>query len=498
MQPYILGIDIGTGSTKAVAVTYTGEVIHVAQEHYPTLHPQPFYSEQEPEVIWEAFKKCCAAVVITLSQQPEAVCFSSAMHSLTCVNQKGQPIYNLITWADTRSADIAERIKHSVHGNSIYKNTGTPVHSMSPLCKIIWIKENNTELFNNTHKFISIKEYIWFKLFNEFTIDYSVASATGLFNIHTLQWHEEALAAAGIQANHLSAPADTDYQKKGLEQTIAAELNLSSEVPFIIGASDGCMANVGSFAFNKEQAALTIGSSGAVRLLNNKPISNYQSMPFSYYLSKNNFVCGGAINNGGTTIKWLLKHFLQISSPEDKHYNDLFATIQQVPDGSDGLLFIPYLTGERAPVWDAKSSGLFLGISNRHAQPHFLKAVVEGICYALYDVLHAVELLCGNIKQLTISGGFTNSDVWMQLLANITGKKLYLIQTEDASAIGAALFALKSLNHIKDFKEVMPPPEKVIEPDFDAHQKYLDYFHIFQTVYPNLKNTMHSLYSIKQ
>jgi gluconokinase len=177
---YILGIDIGTGSTKAVAVNTSGDAVHTEQVSYPTLHPEPNYSEQAPELIWQAFIKCIQRTVATLKTEPAAISLSSAMHSLIPIDKDGNPLMNMITWADNRSSSIAKQIKDSADGDTIYEKSGTPIHAMAPICKIIWLRENEDDLFKKVYKFISIKEFVWFKLFGEYEIDHSIASATGL------------------------------------------------------------------------------------------------------------------------------------------------------------------------------------------------------------------------------------------------------------------------------------------------------------------------------
>ncbi len=491
MQPYILGIDIGTGSTKAVAVNFTGQVIYAVQQHYPTLHPQPHYSEQNPETIWQAFLYCVQNVVHQTQTSPTAICLSSAMHSLIPVSAGGDALADMMVWNDTRSADIAERLMASATGKSIYENTGTPIHSMLPLCKITWIKENNPNLFQQTHKFISIKEYIWYKLFHEFEIDYSLASATGLFDIKQFTWNIEALSVAGINAERLSQPVATDYKRSNLKEEIASILTINRNMPFVIGASDGCLANLGSFAIEKGIAALTIGSSGAVRIAHAQPIFHYDTMLFSYYLDANTFICGGPTNNGGNAVEWLLKNFLQIPSPNPNDYTALFDRISQVPNGSDGLLFLPYLNGERAPIWDAKSCGVFFGIKPHHTQDFFLRAVLEGICYALSDVLDIVEQLSEAIEQINVSGGFIHSGLWMQLLADITGKKLCLVQTQDASAAGAAYFALKQLDIVHTYSSLTEETPVYIMPDKNNHAIHQKNRRLFKSLYPALKKAMH-------
>ena len=419
------------------------------------------------------------------------------MHSLIAVDKNAVPISNMITWADVRSADIAERILASEDGEDIYRKTGTPIHPMSPLCKIIWIRENDKDLFSRTYKFISIKEFVWLKLFNEFEVDISIASATGLLDIENNQWYKKSLELAGINSDTLSKPVPTGYSRRNCNAKFLSDVNISADVLFIIGATDGCLANVGSFAINKNDGALTIGTSAAIRLTRNDPIYNYKAMTFNYILEEGTFVCGGAINNGGNVVQWYLKNFLGKKSLTQADYDCLFQEVEKVKPGADGLIFLPYVNGERAPYWDAKSCGSFFGITANHSQPNFSRAIIEGVCYALNDVLKSIETNGGKINQLNVSGGFVASKTWMQILADITGKRICIIQTNDASAMGAAYLGLKTMKIIKDYNELITRTDvEFLESNYANHKLYNNYFTIFRSLYHNLKDSMHALHDL--
>jgi gluconokinase len=490
-EDYILGIDIGTGSTKGVGLSLKGAALASAQHHYLINQPQPGYSEQDPETIWQAFVNCVKEVVGQLKRPPAAVSFSSAMHSLIPVDEQGTALHPMITWADVRSEKIASKLRSSPQGEAIYRQTGTPIHPMTPLCKLIWLRENEEDLFNKTARFISIKEYLWYRLFKRFEVDYSLASATGLFDIVKLQWSPEACQLAGLAADKLSEPVDTNYTQKTLQADAAKLLGIPPNTPFVIGASDGCCANLGSHVTDGGTAALTIGTSGAVRITGTAPVYNYPAMTFNYLLNDNTYVSGGAVNNGGIAVDWLLKKLLNIGKPTDDDYKDLFKAIDTIPAGSEGLLFLPYLYGERAPIWDANSSGAFINIQPQHSQQHFLRAGLEGVCFALNDVVNTLEQASTPIKQISISGGFISSATWVQTLANITGKKLVVQQTEDASAMGAIYIAMKEL--FPDTQLPHLPDAQVIEPDAESHALYAKTFPLFKKVYEDLKGSMQVL-----
>lgn len=496
MEQYVIGVDIGTGSAKAVAVNNNGKPVAAAQIYYKTNSPQPGYSEQDAEVIWKAFTGCINEIISKVKQVPLAVSISSAMHSLLAIDNKNIAITPLITWEDTRSEKIAEDLRNSSSAEEIYKLTGTPIHSMSPLCKIKWLKENEQEIFKNVSKFISIKEFIWYRLFDTYEIDYSLASATGLFNIETMEWNKASLQFCGIKSSQLSKPVATGFIRNNINNNIATALNIPANTSFCIGASDGCLANVGSDAITPGIGALTIGTSGAVRIAGNKPVINYAAMIFNYILDDKTFISGGPVNNGGNILKWLFKSLLNTPAPSENDYNDLFKKIESIPAGCQGLIFLPYVFGERAPIWDEKASGVFAGIKSFHGSAHFSRAVLEGICFSLKNILETLEASTTLIHQLNVSGGFVHSKIWMQILADITGKKLCLVQTEDASSIGAALLGMKALKIINDYSSLNENINTTINPGKHNVSVYTKYYNVFKNLYTPLKEGMHELYQL--
>ncbi|MEP6948506.1 MAG: gluconokinase [Ginsengibacter sp.] len=498
MNQCITGVDIGTGSTKAVAINTEGKVIAASQFYYRTDSPRAGYSEQDPEIIWQAFVNCIHEIVEKIQPITIAVSFSSGMHSLLVMNNKNVAITPLITWADTRSEKIAEEIRTSADAEKIYSATGTPIHSMSPLCKIKWLKENEPEVFKDAFKFISIKEFIWYRLFNVYEVDYSIASATGLFNIENFKWNEPSLQLCGVNASLLSNIVPTDFIRKVLSPSIAAALHIAADTTFCIGASDGCLANIGSYATKPGIAALTIGTSGAVRIAGTKAVNNYSAMIFNYVLDKGTFISGGPINNGGNVLKWLFQTFLNNKNPSETDYDTFFKSIEAIPPGCQGLLFLPYLYGERAPVWDEKASGAFVGIKSYHTNAHFLRATLEGICFALKNILEIIEASTIPVSQLNVSGGFVHSKIWMQILADVSGKAVCLDQSEDASSFGAALFYMKAAHIIAEYSSIRPAINIMTEPIDKNLTVYEKCYSVFKSLYGQLKGSMHQLHDISK
>lgn len=492
---YILGIDVGTTHCKAVALAQGCHVLYEAKAGYNTIQTLPGQSEQDPEEIFTAvlqlMQQSLAALRANQANELKGICFSSAMHSLMAVDAKGKALTNAFTWADTRSNAQAVRIRSSADAYQLYAVTGTPIHPMSPLCKIAWLREEMPAVFANAARFISLKEYVFFKLFNKYIIDHSMASATGLFDIFSLQWSKPALEIAGIQAGQLSQPVPVTHVETDLRQEYRQLLGLAPGIPFIAGASDGCLANLGSGAMQRGEAAITIGTSGAVRVVVEKAVPDRQQRLFNYILAENLYVSGGAISNGGSALKWFAEVFLQQPLASGADIEQLLQLAFEAPLGADGLTFLPYLSGERAPFWDASARGAFIGLQTAHGRQHLARAVVEGISFAICQVMQAVEETNGAIEVVYASGAFANTDGWVQLMSDLINKKIIVSATADASAVGACLLGLHAVSLLPDWNVLKQwlPTSKTFLPHTPTHRQYQLHYHRFTSLYPLLQPT---------
>ncbi len=494
----IIGLDIGTSSTKAVAFDHQGEVLAQHDITYPILSPQTGYYEQDPNEIYEACIGSLSEVMRQLareypSQPLEGISVSSAMHALIAMDEMGNPITNSIIWADQRSESVAADLKETAQGLDLYIKTGTPIHPMSVLCKIMWMKGHAKDTFQRAHKFIGIKEYLFFRLFNTYIIDHSIASTTGLFDIEKLSWYEPALSLAGIKSSQLSAPVSIHYILHLQDSEQATKLGVPVGTAFVIGASDGCLANLGVGATHPGIASVTVGTSGAVRVLSNSAIADQQQRVFRYLLNPKQFVVGGAVNNGGVLRNWFRDTFMTELThlPEDINTSRLFdEVISAVNPGSDGLVFLPYLTGERAPHWNANAKGVYFGIQLQHTKGHFGRAMIEGMLFALYSVALALEETTGPIHTIYASGGLARSPVWVQILADVFNKPVFVKETVESSAWGAAIVGLEALGIDTNPADhaVADNEDDSYVPNKEHHQIYRKNFQQFERLYQKLQD----------
>lgn len=445
-MPYVIGVDIGTTSTKAVLFDTTGREIAQHAVGYRLHTPTPAMAEQDPEDIFLAVVQTVAQVMQTSQIPPPqigGVCFSAALHSLMAIAADGTLLTRSITWADNRAAKWAAVIKQSTQGYDLYRRTGTPIHSMSPLAKIVWLRHEQPEVFAKAAKFISIKEYVFYRLTQQFWVDYSIASGTALWNMATLEWDAEALQIAGIRASQLSQLVPSTQVIVGLLPSITAAMGLLPTTPFVIGANDGVLSNLGMGAIAPGVAAMTIGTSGAIRAIVSRPLTDPQERLFCYALTETHWAVGGAVNNGGIVMQWLRQQLGLADS-----YEALWDMANTVPAGAEGLLFHPYLLGERSPLWQADARGSWFGLTLRHTKAHLVRAAIEGVTLNLFVILQAVQDIAGPITSLRAAGGFAQSSLWRQLVADVFNRPISIPTQRQSSSAGAAILGLYALQHI--------------------------------------------------
>ncbi|BBJ27249.1 gluconokinase [Athalassotoga saccharophila] len=463
----LIGVDIGTTRTKVVAYDLEGRRIADAESRYTVRIPQKGWAEEDPDLIFRAILKNLKKV-IEIVGNPEGISFSCAMHSLIPIDDRGEKLSNAIIWMDNRGSKISANLKNTQMGMEIYKRTGTPIHPMSPLLKILYMRERERETFEKTFKFISLKEYIFHKFFGSYLVDQSIASSTGLFNIRHRKWDMDVLDFAGIREDQLSYVVPTNYILKG--NLYAKKIGIDPQIPFVIGGADGPLSNLGSNAIDPGIAALNAGTSGALRVVSSSPFIDPKMRLFTYILDEKNFVIGGAVNNVGVALDWFVRTF-------GGKIENLERMAEKIPAGSNGLIFLPHITGERTPYWNSEMNGSFLGIRIDHKRSDFFRAVLEGIAFSLYEIKETMEENGIEIKEVHLSGGMSSSKLFMEILGNLF-KKIYIFK-EDSSTFGAFLIGAKALGI--DQKDLFRYEEFVPE-------KAEDYSRFFQIYKKNHQN----------
>lgn len=484
-EQYVVGLDMGTTSCKSVVVKRDGAPLSSEIVHYPILCPFPTWAEQDPEVILAAALNAVKGSIVSSGIDPEkvvAIGLSAALHSLLAVDARGSPLTRAMIWADTRSAPSCTRLRAKYDSHRIYHRTGCPVHPMYPLSKIGWLRTDLPEVYRKAHKFISIKEYVTHRLLGRYVVDRSMASATGLFNIHELDWDDEAMEMVGIGPNRLSEHVATTMVVEGIDRSCAEAMGVRPDCLLVVGAGDGPLSNVGAGSVEPGQVTCMIGSSGAVRAISPRPREDERERTWCYLLTDEAWVVGGAVNNGGLVYQWFRDSFYPGG---EETYETLNEAAAEVGAGSEGLIFLPHLTGERSRDWNANARGVLFGLSLRHDRRHFVRAIMEGVAYSMYSVLLALEEVVGKIGEVRGAGGFLRSPLWIQIMVDVCGRELLVPQHLETSSLGAAFLALYAMGEVRDLKDVRQyvAIEGRYVPDMQKHELYSRLFDIYQGVY---------------
>lgn len=450
-----IALDIGTTSVKAMAVTTAGEMVahHTA---LLTMHTDSEgAAEQDPEEVYAASIETLSTVAAAARQAGhaiDAVGLSAAMHSILPVSADGRPLARALTWMDGRAERQAAALWESAQGPQLYAVTGTPIHAMAPLVKLRWLAETRPALFHATDRFVSLKEWLWWRFFRAWEVDPSMASATGLLDIRSRVWHADALAYAGIREGQLSelVPVSHVRTEPNDERLRAAGLGA---VPFHVGASDGALAQLGLGLTDGTTTALTAGTSLAVRRIANHAKTDAASRIFCYILDDERYVIGAPSNSGGIVIDWLHRQLADVGLPGVDQVAALCDAAASV--AADDLLCIPYVAGERAPIWDARASGAFIGLRLHHTPLHLVRAALEGIAQNAHWIADAVLSGEPQPKRLLVAGTLFETKWLRQVLADVFQLPVDYLMDTDASTLGAihaarAALQLPPLTHATD------------------------------------------------
>lgn len=497
---YMIGVDIGTTSTKSVLYDENGQFIMKHNIGYELHTPNVDVSEENPDELFDAVLMTVKYVIREANIAKEdikLISFSAQMHSLVAMDEQHQRLTENITWADNRGSKYADRINQQHDGFNIYRRTGTPIHPMSPLSKIFWMKHEQPDIFNRTAMFADIKTYILYQLYETYVIDQSMASATGMFNLEQLDWDDDVLNLLGITRQQLPELVPTTHILKGMKKRYATLMGVDENTPVVIGASDGVLSNLGVNSYRKGEVAVTIGTSGAIRTVIDKPRTDDKGRIFCYVLTDEHYVIGGPVNNGGVILRWLRDEILASEVETAKRlgvdpYDVLTQIASRVKPGADGLIFHPYLAGERAPLWNADARGSFFGLTLSHKKEHMIRAALEGVLYNLYTVyLALIEVMNETPSTIKATGGFAKSEIWRQMMADIFDTHLSVPESYESSCLGACVLGMKALGEIDDFSviEQMVGTTNEHQPDSEIVDIYQQLVSIFINISRSLTDT---------
>jgi len=449
---YVLGIDLGTSSLKGLLMNKSGEVVAFAGYDYPLLHPKKGYSEQNPE----EWLKACENVFKALSEKVgdfkaelEGIAISGQMHGLVTLDGEDKVVRPAILWNDTRTTKQCTEIMEGF-GERLITITKNKALEGFTLPKILWMQEEERELWAKVAHIMLPKDYLIFRLTGEFATDYSDAAGTLLLDVAAKKWSDEILTKYNIDGKILPKLYNSIDCVGKIKAEYQKEFGFEKEVKVMGGGADNACAAVGSGIVSNGIGMVSIGTSGVFLSYEDEAHSNYSGrlhlfnhgIPDAYYSM-------GVTLAAGHSLNWFKETF----APNES-FEELLSDIDKIPAGSDGLLFAPYIVGERTPYADSKVRGSFTRIDTTHTRAHFARAVLEGITFSLRDSMELMSELTEKKfdKILSVGGGSKNKD-WLQMQADIFDTEIITLTTEQGPGLGAAMMAAVGTGWFEDLKE---------------------------------------------
>lgn len=488
---WFLGVDLGTGSCKSAVLDSSGRVLGLGTGFYGQEDTGSWH-EQDPETLLAGFVASVSAAVAAAGTRPGAcagLSIGGALHGVLALDAHEQPLTKVITWADDRAAAQAASVRQRADGEKLYQETGCPPHAMYPLYKIMWLHQEQPELFRRVCRFVSAKEYVLYRLTGNFTVDYALAAGSGLLNTHSLEWNRRSLELASIHPSTLASVMPPTTVLAGLDAEWARRLGLTPGTPLVLGSADAVNSSLGAGAVRPGHATCMVGTSGAYRLLSSRPVLDRAGRGWCYAVDPDHWLVGGAINNGGSALAWvrdLLSDMLP--DPSSLGFEQLLARAAEIDAGAGGLICLPFFLGERSPNWNVNARALFFGLTARHGAGHVIRAVLEGVGFrfrSLQTMLHDMGLPVNDIRA---SGGFTRSPFWVQLMADVLNRGLSVPACGETSAVGAALWPMLAAGNAPDLESVADRVQlgAAFAPQVEAAAIYDQAYALYEQLYTSL------------
>ena len=494
---YLLGLDIGTSGVKALLISVEGKIISSKTESYPLATPHSGWAEQSPYDWWEATVNAIREIVSNGyidANQIKGISLSGQMHSSVFLNNKMKVIRPAILWSDTRTSEQCKEIYTKAGGlKQLTRYVSNPALEGFTAPKILWLKENEPENYQKVKYILLPKDYIRYRLTSELFTEVSDAAGTLLFEVIKKRWSTSLLEKLEIDQN-LLPPVLNSFDLAGrITKNIAEQTGLKSGTPVVAGGADNACGAVGSGIIQEGRVMVSIGSSGVVLAQTNNPQADQEGRIHLFnHACPNSWYMMGVTLSAGMSYEWLQKKLFNRSLD----YTKLDQLAEEIEPGSEGLIFLPYLYGERTPHADADARGVYFGISGKHDQRHFVRSVLEGVTFALKDSLELIKDKGVKVKEIRAIGGGAKSKVWQKILADILGEEINLLNVEEGPAFGAALIAGVGVGVYDSFAEAVNriiKVKKTIVPGIQNTERYNQYYQLYKKLYYSLKENFKEL-----
>lgn len=486
---YLIGIDLGTTGVKVIAMDTEGKTAGSATEEYPLLTPGPGWAEQNPGEWWEAVKKSLRKLLRTSGINPasiKGIGLTGQMHGAVFLDGNSEVLCPAILWCDQRTVKECEEITEKVGSKKIFEITSNPVLTGFQAPKILWLRKNFPSLYAKVSKVLLPKDYIRFLLTGVFATDVSDASGTSLLDVGKRRWSEEILGKLGIPEDFLPECFESVEITGEIRGKAAEETGLKKGTPVAAGAGDQAAGGIGSGVVEEGLFSVSLGTSGVIFGHSEKVVADSKrrlhtfchAVPGKWHLM-------GVMLSAGGSFRWLRDNLLM------EPYKTMAGMAEKIKEGSERLIFLPYLSGERCPHPDPNARGIFFGLSLNHTREHIARAVMEGITFGLKDIMNIMQETCLSPgEELRVSGGGSKSVFWCQMMADIFNRKTVRLSSEEGPSYGAAIIAGTGTGIYRDISSAcrsLVKEKDVFIPRADKVKIYEDFYGLYKNLYPALR-----------
>ena len=498
MSKLLLGIDIGTSGCKVAIFDIQGRVVAQSTKTYSIYYPTSGFVEQNPDEWWYGV---CIAINEVLSKgniNPKDIAgigVDGQSWAALPVDKNGTPLHNAMIWMDRRASKQSQKTLDKIGFDRIFEVSGNSFDATYTTPKILWLKENRPEIYKNTYKFLQCNSYINFKLTGKMTQDLSQGYGVHVFNMKTGKYDGALCEELEIDIKKLPDIFGCDEVIGGVSKEAALVTGLLAGTPVVAGGLDAACGTLGSGVIEFGQTQEQGGQAGGMSICVNNALA-HPKLILSFHVIPNAWLLQGGTVGGGS-LKWFRQELGAYEVEMEKTtgvnaFDALVSEAAKIEAGSEGVIFLPYMAGERSPIWDKNAKGVFFGLGYDKTKGHMVRSVLEGTAYALQHNLKTAEEVGVKVDELIAMGGAANSELWTQIKADVTGKVIKVPSSDTATTLGAAILAGVGTGVYHDFKEAVKDTIKITrvhEPDMKAHEIYKKYYEVYLEIYDKLKDT---------
>jgi len=487
MAKLLLGIDIGTSACKVAVFEKSGKVIAQKNKPYKLYYPNPGWVEQNPDEWWNAIVDGIKEILKTVSADDIAgIGIDGQSWSAIPVDKAGNCLHNTPIWMDTRARDICERVVSEVGFDEIFEVAGNGFEPAYTTPKMLWFKENKPEIYNNTYKFLQSNSYIGMKLTGNMTQDLSQGYGIHFFDMKKCQYDEKLAGKLGLTVDKVPELVECHSVIGEVTEEAAKITGLAVGTKVVAGGLDAACGTLGAGVYKKGQTQEQGGQAGGMSICLDEAVAHPKLILSPHVVPGHWLLQGGTVGGGGV-LRWFKSEL-----GKNESFDELTALAENIAPGSDGVTFLPYMAGERSPIWNADAKGVFYGLGFDKTKGHMVRAALEGVAYSLEHNLRTAAQTGVEVGELLAMGGSANSILWTQIKADVTGKVIKVPASDTATTLGAAILAGVGIGMYESFESAVKETIVVTreqKPNMENHEKYKKSMELYLELYEDLKDT---------